>query len=123
LPHEPLSESLLLLTAENGKDDIKIKPEQLLYIESADNYSIVFFMQNGELKKQMIRSSLKRLEGQINNKNILRCHRAYIVNLKNVKRVEGNAAGYKLTVVEGGFAIPVSRNFGSKITGVLNTIS
>jgi DNA-binding LytR/AlgR family response regulator len=102
----------IILIAENEKDKFKLKINQLLYIESADNYSnVVYFGEAGQRKKELIRSSLKRLEGQLNNENIIRCHRTFIVNLINVKIVGGNAAGYKLYFDTSDETIPVSRNY------------
>lgn len=103
------------LTAENEKDKLVLKATDLLYIESADNYSNVVFVENGKTKRQLIRSSLKRLESQVSHPFIVRCHRTYIVNLKNVIKVEGNAAGYKLQLGSDADAVPVSRGFGTEI--------
>jgi hypothetical protein len=110
LPQEGDSPDLRFI-AENGKDEIKLEIPQLLFIESTDNYCTIHFNVNGTIKKEMIRSSLKRLEGQINSAFVLRCHRAYIVNLKNVIKTEGNAAGYRMSFEGIGQSIPVSRNY------------
>ncbi len=112
----------LILIAENEKDKIELIPDQLLYIESADNYSNIVFVENEKIKKQLIRSSLKRIELQLNSDLIVRCHRTFIVNLKNVKNVEGNAAGYKLSFGIENYFVPVSRNYGNSILGKLKTI-
>ena len=104
--------SELCFIAENEKDEFKIEPVHLMYIESADNYSNIIYLNNDKLKKQLLRASLKRLESQLNTDYILRCHRTYIVNLKNVKSVEGNAAGYKLKFSDDSLIVPVSRNYG-----------
>lgn len=112
----------LILIAENEKERIELEAGKLLYIESADNYSNVVFFENGNLKRQLIRSSLKRLESQLDESFILRCHRTYIVNLKNVTKVEGNAAGYKLFLGQEKDPVPVSRGFGPLIIEKLKTI-
>jgi len=101
----------ITLIAENEKDTVNLLPSQLLFIESADNYSNIVFLENSARKKQLIRSSLKRIENQLMYPKIVRCHRTYIVNLDKIKKVEGNAAGYKLFFHETDDVIPVSRNF------------
>ncbi|MBA3680603.1 MAG: LytTR family transcriptional regulator DNA-binding domain-containing protein [Bacteroidetes bacterium] len=108
--------------AENEKDKVELLPEQLLYIESADNYSSIVFVENDKIKKQLIRSSLKRIESQLKMDFIVRCHRTFIVNLKNVKDVEGNAAGYKLSFNKGNYFVPVSRNYGNSILEKLKNL-
>ncbi|MEO6305154.1 MAG: LytTR family DNA-binding domain-containing protein [Bacteroidia bacterium] len=112
----------LVFIAENEKDKIELTAEQLLYIESADNYSNIVFMEDDKVKKQLIRSSLKRIESQITFDHIVRCHRTFIVNLKNVKSIEGNAAGYKLSFADANYFVPVSRNFGNTIIEKLKII-
>ena len=105
----------LVFIAENLKDKLVIFPHQLLYIESTDNYSSINYILNGKQKKELIRSSLKRLETQITESTILRCHRAYIVNLKNVAHISGNAQGYRISFEEINDTIPVSRNYGKQL--------
>ena len=129
LPNEPdrLAEQIteitkLIFIAENEKDKIELFPYQLLYIEAADNYSNIVFTQDAKVKKQLIRSSLKRIESQIKEENIIRCHRTFIVNLKNVKNIEGNAAGYKLSFDPDIYFVPVSRSFGTKILEKLKSL-
>ncbi|MGZ3884870.1 MAG: LytR/AlgR family response regulator transcription factor [Bacteroidia bacterium] len=112
----------LIFTAENEKDKLGMFPDQLLYIESADNYSNVVFMQ-GELKnRELIRSSLKRLESQINNTHIIRCHRSFIVNLNAISHIEGNAQGYRISFKQVEDTVPVSRNYGKEILDRLKTL-
>jgi DNA-binding LytR/AlgR family response regulator len=63
----------------------------------------------------MIRSSLKRMEAQVQVPHIKRCHRAFMVNLSKVTKVEGNAAGYSLSFSESDTQVPVSRNYGPEV--------
>lgn len=107
---DPVQEKLIL-RAENEKDVLVI--EELLFIESADNYCSVFFLQEGKVKKELIRSSLSRLESQIKQKEIIRCHRSYIVNLKKVNFITGNAQGYRLFLDGTSDYVPVSRKYSA----------
>lgn len=109
------TEKKLVLLAENQKDKLEISESQLLYIESLDNYSTIFYTERETIKKQILRTSLKRLEPQLTETKVVRCHRAFLVNLKNVTKVEGNAAGYKLGFLYTEIEIPVSRNFASGV--------
>lgn len=117
----PLSQNKLLLIAENEKDKLEINLEDLLFIESQDNYSGVVIVEGLKVKKQLIRSSLKRLEGQIQSKMVKRCHRAFIVNLSKVSKVEGNAAGYILSFSESDTKVPVSRSYGPEVMSYFKT--
>lgn len=115
-PAHSTQEKLVLL-AENGKDKFELPVGQLLYMTAADNYTEVFFLAENKLRKELIRGSLKRMELQCASfPEILRCHRAYLVNTQRVKHIEGNAAGYKLSLENCENEIPVSRNYGTTLT-------
>lgn len=101
----------LKLIAENEKDSIELTTESLYFIESSDNYSTVFYEKSGKLQKELLRSSLTRLESQILSENIVRCHRSFIVNLDKVEKVTGNAQGYKLHLEAPELLVPVARKY------------
>lgn len=101
----------LKLIAENEKDYIELKNKDLLYIESADNYSTIYFFKAEKTEKMLIRSSLTRLESQVEDKNIVRTHRSFIANLDHVIKVSGNAQGYKLHLNHTDMLVPVARKF------------
>ncbi len=105
------------LIAENEKDTLNVSLENLFYIESSDNYSTVFYQKetDGKLQKELLRSSLTRLESQILSSNIVRCHRSFIVNLDKVIKVTGNAQGYKLHLSSHELLVPVARKYSEVI--------
>ncbi|NDK56876.1 LytR/AlgR family response regulator transcription factor [Pontibacter fetidus] len=109
------SEDTLTLTAENEKDTLTIAADSLLYIAASDNYCTVFHMENEKLHKTLLRSSLSRLESQINYSRIVRCHRSYLVNLDKVTSISGNAQGYKLYFDVAVEPVPVSRSYNSVV--------
>jgi LytTr DNA-binding domain len=108
---------VLKLVAENEKDSIELNTENLYYIESSDNYSTVFYEKNadGKLHKELLRSSLTRLESQISFENIVRCHRSFIVNLDKVEKVTGNAQGHKLHLKSPELLVPVARKYSEVV--------
>lgn len=108
-------ESLLELVAENGKDKAAIPASALLSIAASDNYCTVFYAESDKLQKVLLRSSLSRLESQINSSRIVRCHRSYLVNLDRVASVSGNAQGYKLHLDLAAEPVPVSRSYNAVV--------
>ena len=113
---EQTKTEVLILIAENDKDKIELKPDELLFIESADNYSNIVFYRNNKVNKQLLRGSLKRIESQITFPFILRCHRSYIVNLKLINHIKGNAQGYRIDFkMDLDDTIPVSRNYSKAL--------
>lgn len=101
--------------AENEKDFFETNEAVLCFIESADNYCTFYFFENGVVKKQMLRSSLKRIEEQVPHPSLYRCHRSYLVNLGKIESVQGNAQGYRLHLENTELTVPVSRNLGKEL--------
>ncbi|KXH82909.1 LytTR family DNA-binding domain-containing protein [Chryseobacterium kwangjuense] len=103
----------LIITTNNT--ELKIAADHFIYAQSMENYCSLFFIENKEVKKLLIRTTLSGLLDQVQTESIKKCHRSYIVNLDKVKNVRGNAQGYKLSLSEIDFEIPVSRRFISLI--------
>ena len=116
------AETPLTLVADNEKDTVTLDAAQLLYVESSDNYCTVVYQKNNQLVKPLLRSSLSRMEGQINRPRIVRCHRSYVVNLDRVERVTGNAQGYRLHLANGMLQVPVSRQYNDTLVTELKAL-
>jgi len=101
----------LVLSSENEKNTLKINDQQLLYISSEGNYSTIFYEIEGEQKKMILRTTLSRLENQLSDiQNIIRCHRAFIINVVHIQKIGGNSQGLRLKI-KSGVEVPVSRNY------------
>ena len=74
---------------ENGKIMLAIKPQQLLFLKSENNYTAIYYLQNEKVEKKLIRTNLKKLESELEAfPNLQRIHRSYMVNLKNIASVQ-----------------------------------
>lgn len=112
------------LSIEIPKNEIHIQnkifeEENLLFVESTDNYCTFYHLKNSTIEKDLLRTTLKSVEEQIKSKKILRCHRSYIVNLEKIKSLKGNAQGYKLGIENSNFTIPVSRKYLKSVDEIL----
>ncbi|KMQ66202.1 hypothetical protein ACM46_01170 [Chryseobacterium angstadtii] len=103
----------LFISANNTK--LEIQENHFICAQSMENYCLIYFSEYDQVKKLMIRTSLSHLLEQVQTDSIKRCHRSYIINLNRVKSLKGNAQGYKLSLPEIDFEIPVSRSFISTI--------
>ncbi len=112
---EAKKDNNVALIAENEKDIIELNIDYLQYIESADNYANIVFLDQNKLKKELLRGTLKRFEQQISQPFVMRCHRSFIVNLNQVANISGNAQGYRITLKNNDTIIPVARNYGASI--------
>ncbi len=122
-PVEPSSDApvnpSITLMADNEKDTLMLNATDLLLVESSDNYCTVVYQQGAKISKLLLRSSLSRLAGQINQPHIVRCHRSYLVNLDRIEHITGNAQGYKLHLTDGDFIVPVSRQYNDTLVAEL----
>jgi hypothetical protein len=103
----------LTLTSKNQAQVLTIDSNSLLYITSADNYIELFWKENAQIKKTLLRNTLTNIEGEIKKQceYITRCHHSYVVNLKKIDSLSGNSAGYKIILDGISFPIPVSRKY------------
>ena len=84
----------------------------LVFVKSADNYVEIGFRDGGEIKKKMIRNTLKNVEKQLEEfNNFVRTHRSCIVNIQYIDKLHKNFNTYWLTLDETRETIPVSRQY------------
>jgi hypothetical protein len=116
----PSHETKLRIHSELKKDDLEIDGQNLVYAETADNYVAVYHLTEGKLQKSMVRSTLGRLETDVADlSHLVRCHRAFLVNLDFLENFRGNAQGLQLRLKYVENEIPVSRNMVAKIKNLL----
>ncbi len=119
--HESSEPALLHLHSENGKDILAVESRKLLFMESEDNYVTAFYLQDGNIEKHLLRSTLSRLETLLPNPPFVRCHRSYIVNSWSIFQVTGNAQGYKLHFEGFEETVPVARKYGKLVKTKVKT--
>lgn len=103
---------------------ISIKRTNLLYIESADNYVNIWYMNKGNLTKFMLRNSLKAIEESLADTSVLRCHRSFIANFEQVKVIRRQKDGIYLEFgIEKVPDIPISKTYNEKVTHWFMTYS
>lgn len=105
-------EAIVHIESEYKKDNLSIKSNALLVIKSSDNYIEVYHRSGSEIKKQLIRSTLKKVVEVTQQFDfIIQCHRTFIVNINHIIEIQGNSQGYKLFVEGIDFPIPVSQKY------------
>ena len=81
---------------EKGDFKLSVKRNNLLYLESADNYVCIWYLNKGILSKFMLRNSLKAIEELMSDTHVLRCHRSFMVNFEQVKVIRREKDGIYL---------------------------
>jgi len=110
---QQVSDDIFMLM--DNQEIVKIQANDILYLEAEGNYINVVLIQEDKEIKMMLRTSLSRTQKDNDVAYILRCHRSYIVNLRKVKTVSGNAQGLKLLLHDTNFVVPVSRSYISEV--------
>jgi len=101
------------------KEELIINLKNLLYIEAQENYSKVVWKDDDGLTEKLLRVTLKKIEDQIADDTILRCHRSFIINSKAKYSILGNSNGYQLKSKLIKHTIPISRSLGKEIVAKL----
>ena len=103
---------------------LSVKRSNLLYLESADNYVCIWYLNKGQLTKFMLRNSLKAIEESLADTNVLRCHRSFMVNFDQVKVIRREKEGVYLELgIEKVPDIPISKTYSEKVTRWFQTYS
>jgi hypothetical protein len=107
-----LSQNLVPFYDEKNILRISVKMENLLYLESSDNYVNIYYDNKDKVSRFLLRNSLKKLESIFSNSEIVRCHRSYMVNFKKVKILRKEKDGLSLEMdTNETIDIPVSKTY------------
>ncbi len=96
---------------ENDEPQIAIDLEQILFLRSADNYVAVHYLKENKIRKELVRTTMKKLDTELRNFPIRRCHRSYMVNISKIILLQKSPQGYSLTLRDCDESIPVSKNY------------
>lgn len=105
-------EELLILSG-NTRNEIKLIPGDILYMEASGNYVVFHYKtENKEVRQEQLRTTIAQTEETLKPfPFFVRCHRAFIVNTSYIQHIEGNSQGYMLSLQYTAHQIPVSRTY------------
>ncbi|NDV46616.1 DNA-binding response regulator [Paludibacter sp. 221] len=117
IPTPETKKNLLAFPDEKGELRISLIQSNLLYIESADNYVTIYYLNKSKLSHYLLRNSLKWIEENLTrDTSLVRCHRSYIINLDNVKVLQKTKDGIFLELdTEHTPDIPVSKTYYNQV--------
>ncbi|MBK6967298.1 MAG: LytTR family transcriptional regulator [Bacteroidales bacterium] len=106
---------------ERGILRLSVKIEHLLYLEAADNYIYIHFLDNGLPERHLLRNNLKKLSEELENSPLVRCHRSFMVNSDKVKLIRRGKDGLLLELdLPELLTIPVSNTY---VDGVMHAFA
>lgn len=117
-PHEesaqpaPLTQATptIVLTGTTS-ESATLKVADLLYIEAVGNYTKVYQWRDDQVHCDMLRTTSRQIEADLKAyPTIIRCHRAFLVNLGQVEQIVTHAGTMQLVLRHTHESIPVSRS-------------
>jgi len=104
----PKKEEFVTFKGDNKMDFLKIKKDELICVSNSQNYVEIFFLENGQLKTKLIRSSLKKIQYEFDF--LIQIHRSHLINPTHFKSWKDSAT-ILLTQVE----LPVSKSYKNRL--------
>ena len=105
----PVDASLTLTGTTN--ESVTLQISHLLYIEAVGNYVKVSHLCDNQVHADMLRATMKQMEETLQNyPMIVRCHRAFLVNLSQVEQIVSHSGSTQLIVKHCHESLPVSRS-------------
>ncbi len=92
-------------------ETVTLQVSDLLYIEAVGNYLKVYHLRDGAVRADMLRATSKQIEEELRDyPMIVRCHRAFLVNLAQIDQVIYKSGSMQLVMKFCPESIPVSRS-------------
>ncbi len=104
----PAKSDNITIKGDNKLDILKIKQSDLICISNSQNYVEIFYLENGQLRSKLIRSSLKNIQSSF--EFLIQIHRSHLINPEHFKSWK-DATTIILTQVE----LPVSKNYKERV--------
>jgi hypothetical protein len=103
-------QSTIVLTG-GTSETITLYLPDVLYIETVGNYVKVHQIKDGKVCNDMLRATLKQVMEQLSSCTmIVRCHRAFLVNLQQVDHISSKGGATQLFIKHCHETLPVSRS-------------
>lgn len=124
LPVNDTSKQMVPFHDEKGVLRFSVKMENLLYLEAADNYVNIYYLNGEKVSRFILRNSLRAIEEAFGSTEIVRCHRSYMVNCEKVKVIRREKDGVHLELdVASVMAIPVTKTYLESVMNVFSHVA
>lgn len=116
------SSGLVTLTGTTS-ENVTLIIADLLFVETIGNYVKVCYLRDGRVRTDMLRATSKQMEEDLRAyPMIVRCHRAFLVNLSQVEQIVTKSGSMQLIIKHSHDSIPVSRSNVSQIKDVVKNV-
>jgi hypothetical protein len=109
------SNELIKIDSQYKDGRFEIEINNLLYIQSSDNYIDIWYKNKTSVQHKLIRNTLNAIEQKITHPALIRCHRSFIINKNHVRSIKRNAGRYKIIIENINIEIPLSRKYKNDV--------
>ena len=103
-------------------ETVTLQISHLLYIEAVGNYVKVCHLHNDEVRIDMLRNTMKQMEETLQDyPMIVRCHRAFLVNLGQVEQIISHSGSTQLLIRQCHKSLPVSRSNMAQVKAAITS--
>ena len=104
-------------------ESVMLHVADLLYIEAVGNYVKVYQWRDGDVHNDMLRATSKQIEEDLRAyPMIVRCHRAFLVNLQQVEQIVSRSGAMQLVIKHCQETLPVSRSNTAQVKEAINRL-
>lgn len=113
-----LEEQKIEIKGTGNYESLRLALNDLICIQSSDNYVEVTYKEGGEIKKQLIRNKLTAVE--VARPELIRAHRSYLINPQHFK--QWRTGNRKVNVVlTSDMEVPVSKTYQEAVEAAVNS--
>ena len=110
-PESTVAPSQELTLTGTTNESVTLQISHLLYIEAVGNYVKVSHLRDDQVRTDMLRATMKQMDETLHDyPMIVRCHRAFLVNLGQVDQIVSHSGSTQLLIKHCQESLPVSRS-------------
>ena len=101
-------------------ESVTLRISHLLFVEAVGNYVKVSHLRDDQVHTDMLRATMKQMEETLlGYPMIVRCHRAFLVNLGQVEQIVSHSGSTQLLIKHCHESLPVSRSNMSQVRAAI----
>ena len=120
VPESTACQSQELTLTGTTNESVTLQISHLLFLEAVGNYVKVSHLRNDQVHTDMLRATMKQMEETLQGyPMIVRCHRAFLVNLGQVEQIISHSGSTQLLIKHCHESLPVSRSNMSQVRAAI----
>lgn len=105
-----------------SKESLELDARQLCCVEAEGNYVKITYRKEDKIMQRLLRATMKQAEeATAGCLFVVKCHRAFLVNVRAVTKVSGNSQGYRLSLQGCEDEVPVSRAYAKEVKTLIES--